>query len=536
MSFTAQLFLVHLAFTLLYCASLASAASDSNKPQRGLTVSECVCNVSLPPPFRFRTKYCKEGAECKRTVCFFAHSPQQLRQPGDYVPRPAVSNSSSSSPNAHGLPLASNACGNSMGGSANNQSMLPAPLMMSSVVHSAPAAAGPAGAACYHPSNGYSSGGHSNSDMAASAAADLQTQQQIALLLQQQQQASDTASVAHPAAVQLQDAATSQAAAAELTRLKAEYADRMREAGLAAAKAAEASSQLQQLAAALDVPSHQPAATVARTSPSASHRLQLESAQRLSANLSGLGYAPATSAAVAASAGCGVGALLGGSGLEAASNRNMSLESQLMGLSMNSSGHGVLPQASAAPAAHGMSPAGFSGQLHSANVLQSAASMLQSSASWQSEEVTLASMLGLAGHTTDSSLGSSGGQLLPGDQVLSAFLMSPQQQQQLHQASMEMPTGGSGGHLLPGDQTLSACLLSAAQQHEADTRMAINGSGGHLLPGDETLSALLMAQQLQQQHQQQHMYTGLSGGSSAGHMMPGDEVLSAFLLSQQQQY
>ena len=32
-------------------------------------------------PSRYRTQLCKEGAACRRSVCFFAHSVEQLREP-----------------------------------------------------------------------------------------------------------------------------------------------------------------------------------------------------------------------------------------------------------------------------------------------------------------------------------------------------------------------------------------------------------------------------------------------------------------------
>ncbi|EFN51318.1 hypothetical protein CHLNCDRAFT_16757, partial [Chlorella variabilis] len=31
-------------------------------------------------PSRYRTQLCKEGAACRRSVCFFAHSVEQLRE------------------------------------------------------------------------------------------------------------------------------------------------------------------------------------------------------------------------------------------------------------------------------------------------------------------------------------------------------------------------------------------------------------------------------------------------------------------------
>ena len=41
-------------------------------------------------PARYRTQLCKEGALCKRSVCFFAHSMDELREPlhlhGGFLP------------------------------------------------------------------------------------------------------------------------------------------------------------------------------------------------------------------------------------------------------------------------------------------------------------------------------------------------------------------------------------------------------------------------------------------------------------------
>lgn len=32
-------------------------------------------------PSRYRTQMCTDGSGCKRRVCFFAHSPDELRKP-----------------------------------------------------------------------------------------------------------------------------------------------------------------------------------------------------------------------------------------------------------------------------------------------------------------------------------------------------------------------------------------------------------------------------------------------------------------------
>lgn len=33
-------------------------------------------------PLRYRTRLCRSGVNCNRAVCFFAHTPEQMRQPG----------------------------------------------------------------------------------------------------------------------------------------------------------------------------------------------------------------------------------------------------------------------------------------------------------------------------------------------------------------------------------------------------------------------------------------------------------------------
>ncbi|EFJ14365.1 hypothetical protein SELMODRAFT_443970 [Selaginella moellendorffii] len=49
-------------------------------------------------PARYRTQPCKDGRNCKRKVCFFAHTPEQLRLPSPTSSSSASSISSASSP------------------------------------------------------------------------------------------------------------------------------------------------------------------------------------------------------------------------------------------------------------------------------------------------------------------------------------------------------------------------------------------------------------------------------------------------------
>lgn len=183
-------------------------------------------------PDKFRTKYCKDGADCKRTVCFFAHSPQELRHPGQYTPRAASSSSCSSSPSAFGLPYQSGgSCGSLGSGNSGLASLTPSSMLSPAAY----GAAGGIGAACFSPLQSpvnYRNGLDGGSDISGSASAALNLQQQIALLLQQQQhRVPDTASLADSTTAQLQqlqDAATNQAAV-ELARLKVEYDHHVRD-------------------------------------------------------------------------------------------------------------------------------------------------------------------------------------------------------------------------------------------------------------------------------------------------------------------
>ncbi|WCJ30819.1 Zinc finger CCCH domain-containing protein 2 [Euphorbia peplus] len=53
-------------------------------------------------PSRYRTEACKDGRNCKRKVCFFAHTPRQLRLLPEIPPSKAVAGSGSSTQCNHG--------------------------------------------------------------------------------------------------------------------------------------------------------------------------------------------------------------------------------------------------------------------------------------------------------------------------------------------------------------------------------------------------------------------------------------------------
>ena len=44
-------------------------------------------------PHRFRTQLCRDGEKCNRPICFFAHTPEELRQPKEDLPPPNTSSS-----------------------------------------------------------------------------------------------------------------------------------------------------------------------------------------------------------------------------------------------------------------------------------------------------------------------------------------------------------------------------------------------------------------------------------------------------------
>lgn len=41
-------------------------------------------------PTKYRTQSCKDGTACRRRVCFFAHTPEQLRSPSNHEPSPKL--------------------------------------------------------------------------------------------------------------------------------------------------------------------------------------------------------------------------------------------------------------------------------------------------------------------------------------------------------------------------------------------------------------------------------------------------------------
>ncbi|KAK4344303.1 hypothetical protein RND71_037397 [Anisodus tanguticus] len=79
-------------------------------------------------PGRYRTQPCKDGVNCKRRVCFFAHSPEQLRvvlgsDPFDNSTRPVWSSESSSPPTDQSPPMSPLATTNSLSRSLGSNSV-----------------------------------------------------------------------------------------------------------------------------------------------------------------------------------------------------------------------------------------------------------------------------------------------------------------------------------------------------------------------------------------------------------------------------
>ncbi len=66
----------------LRTTSSSTGYTPPGAPDGGLSLSSFY--IRCPTSSRFRTQLCSFGVECKRSICFFAHQPSELRV-NDYI-------------------------------------------------------------------------------------------------------------------------------------------------------------------------------------------------------------------------------------------------------------------------------------------------------------------------------------------------------------------------------------------------------------------------------------------------------------------
>eukprot|EP00878_Enallax_costatus_P024557 GHUV01026210.1.p1 GENE.GHUV01026210.1~~GHUV01026210.1.p1 ORF type:complete len:419 (+),score=122.31 GHUV01026210.1:955-2211(+) len=228
-------------------------------------------------PEKFRTKFCKDGPDCKRAVCFFAHSRQELRNPStDYKARSLTSdcsqhlqqlaqaiNSSSISGQDLGNPLSRYSISSPGSHSSSTTLLSPSAPSFATAFPAHTAFPGDAGIGYNFSPIGMQANPQyaaanlpmlmMNSSVAGSMADSRQHGARRMLMLNPQQ--AGPSHMAAAAAAPLQDVQqmpdTGSAHAAHVAALQMEYDDRVRKAELAAARAEATGSTLQAVVAAL---------------------------------------------------------------------------------------------------------------------------------------------------------------------------------------------------------------------------------------------------------------------------------------------